>query len=302
MEKRSRNNVWLNKQLSENPSILFFPSLFILMIIALPPLFYSLYLSVINKNLTASYLPIKFVGLNNYIQIFTDSRALNSFKVTFLYVVGVVLIELILGLLISDIIDKYFRKNVWLLTLIILPMAIPRVVVASLWSVMYNSLIGILNYFVSVAGLNPIDWLGNKNMALISVIFVDIWQWTSFMILLLIAGYETIPKEPYEAAEIDGATEKQIYMYLTIPLLKPIIIVAVFYRIIDALRTFDIVFTLTNGGPGIATETVDIFAYYTAIVEGGNISYASAMAVLMVILTSIVGTFLMRRTGLAKEK
>ncbi len=293
--QRKRSRVLFKKELSESPALLLFPSIIILALITLPPFFYSLYLSVIDKNLTAPYLPIHFVGLKNYINLFSDARAINGLKVTVIYVTGVIVAEFLLGLGIAALIDTYFRKHTWLLTLIIVPMTFPRIVSALLWRIMYNPLIGVGNYLVSLVGLPGFDWLGNPTMALFSVMLVDIWQWTPFIILLLLAGYETLPQSPYEAAIVDGASGWQMFWYITIPLLMPIIVVSVIFRTIDALRTFDTIFTLTGGGPGIATETIDIFAYHIGIVEGGNISVASAASVLVLVFTIIVATFAFKR-------
>jgi multiple sugar transport system permease protein len=275
--------------------VLLFPSIIVLALITLPPFFYTIYLSLVNRNLTMPFLPTKFVGLANYARILTDSRALNSFRVTVMFLVGVVATQFIIGLLLTVLIDKYFRRHTWLITLIVLPMALPRVVVSLLWRLMYNPLIGIINYLMSSVGLPMLNWLSDPKLALRAIMIVDIWQWTPFIILLLLAGFETLPQTPYEAAKVDGATGLQCFWYITLPLLKPIMVVAVLFRTIDALRTFDAVFMLTNGGPGIATETVDVFAYYIGIAESGNISLAAAVSVVVVLLTVGFANLFLRR-------
>lgn len=295
MSSSPKRSPWSNRDLRENPSVLLFPSIIVLALITLPPFFYTIYLSLVNRNLTMPFLPTKFVGLANYARILTDSRALNSFRVTVMFLVGVVVTQFIIGLLLTVLIDKYFRRHTWLITLIVLPMALPRVVVSLLWRLMYNPLIGIINYLMSSVGLPMLNWLSDPKLALRAIMIVDIWQWTPFIILLLLAGFETLPQTPYEAAKVDGATGLQCFWYITLPLLKPIMVVAVLFRTIDALRTFDAVFMLTNGGPGIATETVDVFAYYIGIAESGNISLAAAVSVVVVLLTVGFANLFLRR-------
>ena len=131
-------------------------------------------------------------------------------------------------------------------------------------------------------------------MAMVSIIAVDVWQWTAFIVLLLLAGFQTLPKEPFDAAKVDGASGMDVFRYITIPLLQPVIVVALVFRVIDALRTFDIVYIMTRGGPGTSTETVDIFAYYIGISEAGRISYAAAVSLVMLFVTIVLITIFLR--------
>lgn len=159
-----------------------------------------------------------------------------------------VAIEFVLGLLIALLIDTYFPKATWLITLIIIPMTFPRVVVGLVWRIMLNPLIGVVNYLLQFLGLGAVDWLADPTMAMVSIIAVDVWQWTAFIVLLLLAGFQTLPKEPFDAAKVDGASGMDVFRYITIPLLQPVIVVALVFRVIDALRTFDIVYIMTRGG------------------------------------------------------
>ena len=194
------------------------------------------------------FLPTKFVGLANYARILTDSRALNSFRVTVMFLVGVVATQFIIGLLLTVLIDKYFRRHTWLITLIVLPMALPRVVVSLLWRLMYNPLIGIINYLMSSVGLPMLNWLSDPKLALRAIMIVDIWQWTPFIILLLLAGFETLPQTPMKPLRLTAPRVCSAFGTLPCPVETHHGCVVLF-RTIDALWTFDAVFMLTNGGP-----------------------------------------------------
>ncbi|HPZ40192.1 MAG TPA: sugar ABC transporter permease [Candidatus Atribacteria bacterium] len=280
--------------LGESYWLMLLPALIVLAAITFPPFFYSIYLSVHDVDLTKPYLGRPFVGVNNFITLFQDSRALNSFLNTGILVGSMVAIEFVLGLLIALLIDTYFPKATWLITLIIIPMTFPRVVVGLVWRIMLNPLIGVVNYLLQFLGLGAVDWLADPTMAMVSIIAVDVWQWTAFIVLLLLAGFQTLPKEPFDAAKVDGASGMDVFRYITIPLLQPVIVVALVFRVIDALRTFDIVYIMTRGGPGTSTETVDIFAYYIGISEAGRISYAAAVSLVMLFVTIVLITIFLR--------
>jgi len=280
--------------LGENVWLMLLPALLILALITLPPFFYAIYLSLHDIDITKPYLGRNFVGLDNFVKIFSDKRAVGSFLNTGLLIGSMVAIEFLLGLVLALVIDSFFKKSTWLITLIILPMTFPRVVVGLVWRVMLNPIVGVINYLLQPFGGGSVDWLARPGLALFSIILVDVWQWTPFMVLMLLAGLQSLPREPFDAARVDGAGDMHIFRFITLPLLQPIIVVAVIFRIIDAMRTFDIVYILTRGGPGTSTETVDIFAYYTGISEAGRISYAAAVSLIVLYLTIILITIFLR--------
>lgn len=280
--------------LSENIWLMFLPALLILILVTLPPFFYTIYLSVHDIDITKPYLGRHFVGLQNFIAIFSDKRAVGSFINTGILIGGMVAIEFFLGLLLALVIDSFFKKATWLITLIILPMTFPRVVVGLVWRIMLNPIVGIINYLLTPFGGGPVDWLARPGWAIVSIIMVDVWQWTPFMVLMLLAGLQSLPKEPFDASRVDGAGDFHVFRFITLPLLQPIIVVAIIFRLIDALRTFDIVYILTRGGPGTSTETVDIFAYYMGISEAGRISYAASASLIVLYVTVILVTIFLR--------
>jgi multiple sugar transport system permease protein len=278
------------------------PALLILALITLPPFFYAIYLSLHDIDITKPYLGRNFVGLDNFVKIFSDKRAVGSFLNTGILIGSMVAIEFLLGLVLALVIDSFFKKSTWLITLIILPMTFPRVVVGLVWRVMLNPIVGVVNYLLQPFGGGSVDWLARPGLALFSIILVDVWQWTPFMVLMLLAGLQSLPKAPFDAARVDGAGDFHIFRFITLPLLQPIIVVAVIFRIIDAMRTFDIVYILTRGGPGTSTETVDIFAYYMGISEAGRISYAASVSLIVLYVTIILITIFLRFTRQWREE
>jgi multiple sugar transport system permease protein len=270
------------------------PAVALLALITIYPFLYAVYLSLHDIDLTRPYLGRAFVGLGNYIAILRDPRALNAFLISILFVTGAVGLETAAGLATAMFFRRYFRMSGLVTTLILIPMLIPRVVVALLWRVMYNPLVGILDYWLGFIGLGGIAWVSDPILALPSVIIADLWQWAPFITIILMAGLEALPEEPFEAAQIDGATGWQTFWGITVPLLMPVLLVAVLFRLIDALRSFDLVFVLTGGGPGTRTETVDIFAYFVGISQSGRIGYAAAAAIVMLYATLIFANYLLK--------
>ena len=263
-----------------------------LIVVALVPLVYAIYIVVHSINLTMPYLGKPFVGLDNFRRVFTDPRSINAIYRTLLFVLVTVLPELVLGLALSWAIHRgcSIRERSWITVLLVLPMATPKVVGGLVWKVLYDPLVGPITFSLQALSLPSPAWLADPNLALFAVAFVDIWQWTPFMIIILLAGFETQPSELFEAANLDGATEAQRFRLIALPLLRPFITIAVLFRTLDAMRTFDYLFTLTQGGPGRATETLDLYAYSVGISESGNISVATAAAFILLILTQVLGT------------
>jgi multiple sugar transport system permease protein len=271
------------------------PAFSIMFFVALVPFIFAIVLSLLDLNLLYSS-NAKFVGLKNFVQLFHDGRFINALKNSALFVTGSVLLELLLGLILSYIIYvslKNSTKRNLLILLITFPMMFPRVTSALLWRFLYNPLFSPLGNLFQKVGITFAP-LSSPRTALFAVIVADVWQWTSFFILILLSGLEALPVSLFEAATVDGATENQRFWYIALPLLKPIIWIAAMFRIIDALRTFDTIYVMTGGGPGIATETLDIFAYLIGISQGGRISYATAAAIILLIASVIISNILVK--------
>ncbi|PWT85385.1 MAG: hypothetical protein C5B58_03185 [Acidobacteria bacterium] len=284
--------VMMPKQKEHRPWLFLAPALAVLIVVAIVPLVYAIYIVLHSINLTMPYLGKPFVGLDNFRLVFTESRSLDALGRTLFFVVITVLPELVIGLFLSWAIQRGFssQHRAWITVLLVVPMATPKVVGGLVWKVLYDPLVGPINFALGSLHLPTPGWLADPNLALFSVALVDIWQWTPFMIIILLAGLETQPVEVFEAAQLDGAAELRQFWSVAVPLLRPFITVAVLFRTLDSMRTFDYLFTLTQGGPGRATETLDLYAYAVGISESGNISVATAAAFLLLIFSNVLGT------------
>lgn len=221
--------------------------------------------------------------------MFSDARFLEAVGRTFYFTIIALTIEIILGMVIALFLDRDFKGKNLTKTLFLLPMVATPVAVGVVWKLIYEPNIGILNYILRWFDMKGLDWLGNADISLYSLMVVDIWQWTPMVMLILQAGLSSIPTDCYEAARVDGATSMQIIWKITLPLLKPTIFTAVLLRLVDALKTFDIIYSMTLGGPGHATETMNILSYKTAF-EYMQFGEASAMLIVFfVIVLALAG-------------
>jgi len=267
------------------------PAISLLLLIAIYPIIVAIILSFQNVDLRMPWIR-EYVGFKNYIRLVSDHRFFNSLKVSLIYSTATLFLSVVIGLALAFFLQEYFKnrlKNI-ILFLFLLPFVIPRVSAALMWKFMYSPLIGVYNYFLGRMGIHPIPFLSSPKLALPSIIAVDTWQWCFFIATLITASIELIPSEPIEAAKIDGANRLQIVVHITIPLLKPALIFIIFIKWVESLRSFDLIFNMTRGGPGITTETLDLYAYTQGIAIAGEISYASSIAIIMLIITILIIT------------
>lgn len=250
------------------------------------PLVYALYLSFVDKKLTSTGVP-NFIGFENYVSALTNSSFIQSLGVTLVYVVTAVALELVLALAIAVALQQQkWAKNITRSVLLI-PMFITPIAAALVFRFLLNSQLGGIPRMLSVIGIDH-DFFG-PGAALFTLVLIDVWQWTPFLVLLLLAGLEALPKQPLEAARVDGASAMYAFFRVTIPLLAPVLTIAVMLRALDALKVFEYVYATTRGGPGRQTETIQYLTYQTGI-QFFNLGEASAMAsmVLLMVLTVIV--------------
>jgi multiple sugar transport system permease protein len=233
-------------------------------------------------------VPPRFVGFSNYLGLIQNPIFLVALKNTIVFTVITVASQFALGFITALFLNREWRYK-WIRSLIrsalIIPMMFTFVVVGLLWSMIYHSELGVLNYLLSLLGIKAINWLANANLAMTSVIIVDLWFRTPFVTLLLLAGLQNIPQEPVEAARIDGANRFQVFIHVTLPLLKPVILIVLVMRTMWNFMTFDTVFILTRGGPGYATELLTIFGYKTAF---GYYRMGEASAISFIVLFLIM--------------
>jgi multiple sugar transport system permease protein len=274
------------------PYLLSLPALLALIGI-LYPFILGVYYTFTNYNLTTSG-NIEWIGLTNYIEIFSQTEFWKALEITSIFALSVVIIELSLGLSIAMLLNDQFTGVQILRALLIIPMMIPPIVSALMWKViLIPTNQGVLNYFLSSLGIGPVAWLGDSGTALISMIIIDVWIYSPFAILIFIAGLQSLPKEPYEAAQVDGASGWFVFRKLTLPLLAPNIVLITLFRLIDSLKVFDIIYATTKGGPASATATLHIVSYFEAF-RWNNIGRSMVYLFILWILCFLFAKFLSR--------
>ncbi len=224
-----------------------------------------------------------FTGLQNFTDALSDRRFYNGIKNT-LYFTGVAVpLQLLIGMAIAVLFSREMPAKGLIRTIILLPMVATPVAIALIWALMFNPSLGVLNYFLESLGLGRSLWVADAQLALPSLILVDIWQWTPMVALILIAALQGVPSEHYEAARIDGANGWQSFWHVTLPAVRGAVVVALILRSIDALKTFDIIYVITRGGPGTATETLNVYAFRTGF-EFFRAGYAASLLIFLMFL------------------
>jgi multiple sugar transport system permease protein len=238
-----------------------------------------------------------WIGLGNYAAALHDARFLNSIVTMVEFTVLSVSGEVVLGVAFALLLFRPFVLRGTVRALFMLPMAATPVAIALVWLLMFDPASGVLNYLLGLVHLPPSVWVNDARLAIPALALVDIWQWTPLVMLIVLGGLTSLPAEPYEAALIDGASRVQSFLYLTLPLLRPYIVVAALFRSIDALKTFDTIFVITGGGPAFASETLNLYIYRTAF-DYLKMGYSSALLVIffaIVLLVSLALIMLRRR-------
>lgn len=233
-----------------------------------------------------TFMPNKFLGLENYGRLFSDVHFWQSVQFTLLFVLVSVSLEMIFGTVFALLLNEAFPGRGFLRVIILIPWAIPVVISARVWQLIYNFDYGVFNFLAIHLGLSggPVNWLGSPIGAFFSIVFSDVWKTTPFIAIILLSGLSAIPGELYEQAVIDGSNVWQRFKFITLPLLKPVLIVALLFRTIDAVRIFDLIYILTGGGPGGSTTSISIYAfkYYLS----GDFGYGSAISVVVFLIAS----------------
>ena len=284
----------MHRRKSKEAYVFILPSLVTLVAIVIFPTIFLWYVSLTNYDLSMGWEQKSFVGLRNYFFLFFEDKDFwHSLKISLFFAAITVGLEFVLGLGVALLFyQRIWGKRAWM-SCLILPMVITPTIISLIWKLMLNTEYGVLNFILSQFGLGKINWLGARE-AFWSLILVDVWEWTPFVALILYASLQALPQEPYEAAVVDGANSRQIFFYLTLPLLKPMIIIALLLRSIDALKMFDVVYGLTQGGPGNATELMSLHVYRLGFRHTNWIGRASANAVILLFLSTLLTTVLLR--------
>jgi len=277
------------------PYVFLVPTMAILVVLAFVPMFYAIGVSLENRTLSSP--DSHFVGLKNYLMLFGDSRFVNALWVSVkweLITVSATMIAAIgLGVLMFEAAGPKLRNALSLIFLI--PVLLPRVCAAFVWKFAFHPLYGIVTYPYRLITGQPLDMLSSPTQALFAVAFVDLWQWGFFFAVIVLKLIEILPQQPLEAARLDYAKPWQIHVYITLPMLRVPLISLMFVKMIESLRSFDLIYVMTRGGPGTSTETLDMYAFSQGFIEAGKISYASSMAVIMMVATVVIFTVVWKR-------
>lgn len=280
---------------SSLPFTFLVPTVAILAVLALTPTFYALNVSFTDRTLFSDVS--RYVGFENYANLFGDRRFLNaalvSVKWEIVTVTATMGLSIVLGVLMFECATPRLRNLYCLIFLI--PVLLPRVCAAFVWKFAFHPLYGIVTYPYRAITGQPLDLLADPTSALLVVAFVDVWQWGFFFAVIIVKLLESLPPQPIEAARLDNAKPWEIHLYVTIPMLKAPLISLALVKAIESLRSFDLIYVMTRGGPGISTETLDMYAFSQGFIEAGKIGYASSIAVIMLLMTIITFTIIWKR-------
>jgi len=264
------------------------PLLLFVAFIALYPLFFSFRISLFKYRLTDPNQTQTFLGLDNYSRAFADPVVLQSLRVTLTYVAGTVFFEILLGLALALLLSSEMRLMRTIRASLLIPMALPPLVVGLVWKSLYNADFGVIPFYLKELGVNvgrgplaELDW------AMPAVILIDIWQWTPLLMVIFLAGLKSLPVEPYEAAYVDGATRWQNFIFITLPLLRPTLLVALLLRTMQSFKVFDTIYATTAGGPGSVTTVLN-FHIYTVGMTFFDMGYAAALANILLVVIAIL--------------
>lgn len=268
------------------------PALIFVIALMVFPVLYTLFISFSDWTLTSGR-PLVFAGLSSYTKILSEPRFLDAVGRTFYFTIGAVLAEAVLGLTIAVILNREFRGKNPLKFILLLPLVATPVAVGIVFNLFYDPTIGFLNYVLSLFNLPQSGWVTDSNSVLPSLMLVDIWQWTPMIALIVLAGLAGLSSEPYESAKVDGATPVQIFFRITLPMITPTILTAIILRAVDALKTYDIIYAMTGGGPGYSSETLNILAYKYSF-EYFNLGQASSILVFLFFLVLLFSLGVMK--------
>lgn len=274
------------------PLLLMAPTLVVYAAVTVVPLVIVIYLST-QRWILVDPSARAFVGLQNYVDLLFSRPFWNAMGVTAIFTVGSVAIEFLLGWVVALTLNRNFPGVRIVRAILIFPMVIAPIIVALSWKTAYDPDYGLINYALGLIGVRGPLWIADTSTALLSLIIVDVWQWTPFVALILLSGLQSLPSDLYEAAEIDGASKFHAFRFITVPLLSQVMLIALIFRTMGSFRAYDLIYGLTAGGPGGATTNASFLAYRTAF-EQGFIGRGSAISLTLVIVITIVAYFLLR--------
>jgi multiple sugar transport system permease protein len=271
------------------------PAVLVLLATSVYPLGYSLVLSFHTWNMSIPNSRAVFKGLDNYAALLRNGEFASSVQVTLVFVAVAVAIEFVVGLAVAVLVTSPRLRGVGAVrTALLIPVMMTPVVAGVLWRSLFHSTYGIINFALGWIGIPPQEWLGSADQALASVITVEIWQQLPVVIFVVAAGIQSLPGEVFDAAKVDGATALQSFRYVMLPLLKPVLVVVLLLRVMDAFKIFDIIYTLTQGGPGGSTQVLSMLIYKTGL-KFFQIGQASAMSWVFLVFILLISLLFIRQ-------
>ena len=274
----------LTAAIDRNLAIIFpLPAVLLVAALMIYPLVYTVILSTRSYDL--GFRRYSFAGVNHYVATLVNAHFWDAFVRTFWFAALSVTGSIALGMVMALILNRDFRGARWTRTAFLMPMVATPVATSLVWMMMFNPTLGVLNYLLGLLGLPPSLWVADPALAIPSIVLVDIWHFAPFAMLILLAGLRSLPREPFESAMIDGASGFQIFWRITLPLLQPVLVVVLIFRVIDSLKVFDLIWVITAGGPGFASETLYVYAYNQAF-KYMDIGYGSAVIVVFTVIVA----------------
>ena len=247
------------------------------------PVLQAFYLSFYDWKIGTDFEDAPFVGLRHFLRMVSDADVMESISVTLRFGFWTITIEMLLGVALALLLEKPIRGASVFRTIFILPLMISPVVVGLIWRYLFDARIGWINYYLGMIGIEPQVWLGDAQLAFFAIVFTDIWQWTPFIFIIVIAGLQALPSEVLEASRIDGANWWQHILFVKLPMIRSILVIALLLRLIDVFRAMEVMYILTGGGPGRATELLSLHIYNRAF-DTQQLGYASAISVLLILI------------------
>jgi len=268
------------------------PALLFVLLLMVFPVVYTLVISFTDWALTSGR-PMKFVGLQSYLKVLKEPRFLAALGRTFVFTMGAVLAEAVIGTAIALVFHREFVGKNTVKFVLLLPLVSTPVAIGIVWNLFYDPTIGFLNYCLNLMGLPQSGWVTETATVLPSLMLVDVWQWTPMIALIVLAGLASLSTEPYESAKVDGASSLQTFIHITLPMIMPTVLTAIVLRAVDALKTFDIIYAMTGGGPGYSSETINIMAFKFSF-EYFELGSASAILVFLFFLVLLFSLAVMK--------
>ena len=259
------------------------PAVFLMGAGLIYPVIQGLLLSMFDWGIGTPAASAEFIVFENYVRMVQDENVLTSMLVTFKFGIWTITIEMALGIALALLLEKPIRGASIFRTIFIMPLMISPVVVGLVWRYLFDARAGWINFYIKQLGFEPLIWLGDPQLAFFAIVFTDIWQWTPFIFIIVLAGLQSLPSEVIEASKIDGANTLQQIFFVKLPMIKSILVIALLMRLIDIFRGLEVMLIMTEGGPGLSTELLSLHIYKTAF-DSQQLGYAASISVLLLLI------------------